>query len=910
MVSEDIVKINLLEVILRSLKNGSKYPYELSYLSGTLANILKPSDKKRDVSFDESQLGTTVIADLKDLYNSINNGQSWRGIRPVIAISNPEGDGITELIKPECKEDLIRDYPLIGSALGSVNSSFGSKDECIIIGNYDNEPLMRTLRSSLNPQLKINYDIPNGFISRALYDLSEQSVSEIGKYTERYGNYFYVARSTSQGYKVFTNFYYSQTAVPNEVIKREFKFNCISTDPQYGSAPFEVRSQVIQGENNPKIINVNSNKVVGFSTTHLMDKVFSSSDDSEFMKIFSDAIDRTYKYGNTSMVYEDKQLNFAEVDGNVLVEDPANQDLTQIYPNPTNPNDMQMQALQVNGQPTMDPTMAPGAMMQGMPQQGQLMPVIDPTTGQPAIDPNSGQPLMEDPNTGMIIDPATGQPMIDPSTGQPMMDPNFAAAQAPMDPSQQPAQQPPVTPQQVPNIPTQQQNPMMMPNQQFSNLNTDLMNKLFSAPNDRFAYEFTDAFNAAKKSGHSILVNGNSIVKMYSEDGESVVADDNGESTIIKANEAGQLELEPGDDYDEVPFDDITEDMDDPMNPDHHTEIDEGVQDEEKAGLEGDPDDSFTGDEDKAFSDPETYYANLYGKLFAYTDVPVDNITANLGGDNMNPEDHVEIDEGIKDKSKAGLEGNPSQSFKEGEDCKAYSDPETYYADLYNRAFSNSENRQFSDEDILADITEKANALQQAVDEMNETQDPELAENIKELAEDLKDEAEIFEGDEDNDTEDVRIQCSKWVKCCSDVISEAKKKVGSLEYKTVQFSQPQDKYGNRFAPSNNFINMLYSGTDLLDDPEVNDEVTPVDAPEVEDVPEVEDYNECPECGDEGTITVNNGSTEVTVDGNDVDINVAPNATFSDTQTRTFAQGTNDSTKSTGSVTNNLLFAEF
>jgi len=900
MVSEDIVKINLLEVILRSLKNGSKYPYELSYLSGTLANILKPSDKKRDVSFDENQLGSTVIADLKDLYNSINIGQSWRGIRPVIAICNPDGDGITDLIKPECKESLIRDYPLVGSALGSVNSSFGSKDECIIIGNYENEPLMRTLRSSLNPKLKINYDIPNGFITRALYDLSEQAVAEIGKYTERYGNYFYVARSTSQGYKVTTNFYYSQTAVPNEVIKREFKFNCISTDPQYGSAPFEVRSQVIQGENNPKIINVNTNKVVGFSqNTHLMDQVFSASDDSEFIKLFSDAIDRTYKFGNTSMVYEDKQLNFAEVDGNVLVEDPANQDLTQIYPNPANPNDMQMQALQVHGQPTMDPTVAPGAMAQGVPTQGNLVPVMDPATGQPIVDPNTGQPLMEDPTTGMLIDPATGQPMIDPTTGQPIIDPNFLAQQGQaagpqMGMQQQPAQQPPVTPQQVPNIPTQQPNPMMMPNQQFSNLNTDLMNKLFSAPNDTFAYEFTDAFNAARKSGHAILVNGNSITKLYSEDGKTVVADDKGEQTIVKANEAGQLELEPGEnEYDEIPYDDITEDVDDAANPDHHTTIDEGVQDANKAGLEGNPNDSFTGDEDKAFS---AYFADLYNRAFSGNigdkgneGVGATDIKGNLDRNQMNPESREDIDTGIMDKNKAGLEGNPSKSLNPGKQIP----------------FDNECDKTFSDEDIINDITEKANLLQQAVDELNETQDPELAENIQELADDLKEEAGIFEGDADVDTEDVRIQCNKWVKLCSDVISENRRKIGSLEYKTVSFSQPKDNYGNRFAPSNNFINMLYSGTELLDDPEINSDVVPVDAPEVDELPEVNDVPEveCDNCG--GDITVTNDAATVTVDSDgDVDVDVTPKS-FSNT-TKTFAQGT--ASQSTGD--NKFLFVEF
>jgi hypothetical protein len=211
--------INLLELLLTSMKGGSKYPFELNYLVGTMAELINPSDK-RAVSYNQDQINPSVIADLKELYNCVNAGRSWRGIPIVIAISNANGDPVTEIVMPAARDRILQTYPLVGTTLGSVNKPFGSRDECIIIGNYDNEALMKELRMGLNPALRLNYDIPNGFITRALYNLSEAAVKDIGQKFEQYGKNFYVARSSTDGFKVYTNFYFSETATPNEIVKR------------------------------------------------------------------------------------------------------------------------------------------------------------------------------------------------------------------------------------------------------------------------------------------------------------------------------------------------------------------------------------------------------------------------------------------------------------------------------------------------------------------------------------------------------------------------------------------------------------------------------------------------------------------------------------------------------------------
>jgi hypothetical protein len=341
-------KVNLLELILRSMKNGSQYPFELNYLAGTLAEIINPMEK-RAIAYKEEQVGPTVMADLKEMYNCIHQNKPWRGINPVIAISNPTDSGITDLVLDQHRDDLMRTYPLIGSTLGSINDPFGSKDEIIIIGNYQNEPLMKKLRVALDSRLKINYDIPNGLISRALYDISEQATSGIARFNEQFGKFYYVSRSISEGFKVHTNFYYSQQAVPNEVIKREFTFQCVSDNPKYGGAPFDVRAQIIEGDKNPKIININSNKVVGFSRkTWVMNQLFNPNADAEFVKNFSASIEeaRTKGFSVAHLGENNKRtLNFAEVDGDVIVEDTENGEVTKVSDNPNKENDLQVEAI-------------------------------------------------------------------------------------------------------------------------------------------------------------------------------------------------------------------------------------------------------------------------------------------------------------------------------------------------------------------------------------------------------------------------------------------------------------------------------------------------------------------------------------------------------------------------------------
>lgn len=691
--------INLLELLLTSMKGGSKYPFELNYLVGTLAGFINPSDK-RVVSYSEEQLSPTVTADLKELYNTINAGRSWRGVPVVIAISNAKGEPLSELVMPAARERLLQNYPLVGTTLGSVNKPFGTKDECIIIGNYDHEALMKELRSGLNPALRLNYDIPNGFITRALYDISEAAVRDIGQKYELYGKNFYVARSSSDGFKVQTNFYFSETAKPNEVVKREFTFKCASTDPTLGTAPYEVKAQVIQGEDQPKLINNITNKVVGFSTK-LMDELQAAGGESEMMKNFSAAVDDALTHGVTSMYSGGRQLQFSEMDGSVMVQDPMNNEATMVAPNPMDPNNMQLQPAQM----PMGGAPAGGAMPIGQPM---MQPVLDPNTGQPVIDPNTGQPMMQpmiDPNTGQPM----MQPMVDPATGMPM------GAGTPMNPAMmaqggmapQAAAMPAASPQVgaynfAPGANSLQATDQGAVTGTFSDT-TNVMEKLFSEGEYGNAYrkDFSEAIDRAFSEGSTVMydegtqinfanVNGEVFVedtlrneltriapKMYSENtmeafpmktqgsgninnemtdktyfmqrvfsGKDPSFEQNIGRAIFAAAEKGQSSYKDG--YMSLRF---YSDGDVAVAEDEDTGERTAITVDEQGKIALSPMDG-SGSDDSADGG------------YGVGEYPADDITNNIdNGDAMNPDVYVPIDTGIEDGDLAGLLGDPSESF-------------------------------------------------------------------------------------------------------------------------------------------------------------------------------------------------------------------------------------------------------
>ena len=702
--------INLLELLLTSMKGGSKYPFELNYLAGTLAGFINPSDK-RVVSYSEEQLSPAVTADLKELYNTINAGRSWRGIPVVIAISNAKGEPISELVMPAARERLLQNYPLVGTTLGSVNKPFGTKDECIVIGNYDHEALMKELRSGLNPALRLNYDIPNGFITRALYDISEAAVRDIGQKYELYGKNFYVARSSSDGFKVQTNFYFSETAKPNEVVKREFTFKCASTDPSLGTAPYEVRAQVIQGENQPKLINNITNKVVGFSTK-LMDELQAAGGESEMMKNFSAAIDDTLAHGVTSMYSEGRQLQFSEMDGSVMVQDPMNNEATMVTPNPMDPNNMQLQPAPMPGAAGAPmPGAMPGAVPMGQPM---MQPVIDPNTGQPMIDPNTGQPVMQpviDPNSGQPV----MQPMIDPTTGMPMgagtpMDPAMMA-QGGMAPQQ--GAMPMASPQTgaynfAPGANSLQAVDQGAVTGTFSDT-TNVMNKLFSSGEEGNAYrkKFSEAIDRAFSDGGTVMYDEGKQINFAEVNGEVFVEDPlRGELTRIAPNmysnsmDAFPMKVQgSGTTKNDEQMTDNTYLMqrvfssNDPVFERNFAlaivDAAERGQSSYKDGNMGirlfsDGDVAIAEDEDTGERTAITVGENGEMQLspmdgsgsddspdggYGVGEYPADDITGNIDNNNaMDPEVYVPIDTGIEDEDLAGLLGDPSESFGEGYD--------------------------------------------------------------------------------------------------------------------------------------------------------------------------------------------------------------------------------------------------
>lgn len=712
--------INLLELLLTSMKGGSKYPFELNYLVGTMAELINPSDK-RAVSYNQDQINPSVIADLKELYNCVNAGRSWRGIPIVIAISNVNGDPVSEIIMPAARDRILQAYPLVGTTLGSVNKPFGSKDECIIIGNYDNEALMKELRMGLNPSLRLNYDIPNGFITRALYNLSEAAVKDIGQKFEQYGKNFYVARSSSDGFKVYTNFYFSETATPNEIVKREFTFKCISTDPVGGAAPFEVKAELVQGESQPKLINNATHKVIGFSqTTKLMDELRAAGDDSELSRNFSSALDDAMKHGVTSMYSEGRQLQFSEMNGSVMVQDPSYNEATMVTPNPADPNNLQLQAMppQGMGMPVAAPQGAPMAAdpaMMGMPMmapQGAPMaadpsmmgqPLLDPNTGQPIIDPNTGQPMMapmpQQPGLGLPIDPATGQPIM-PQQGA------------------MPVGQPPMTqmPQQMaPGANSLQQVDQGAIQGTFSG-NTEVMNRLYSdsAENEAFRREFYDSIDKAFSSGSTSMNAGGSQLNFAAVGGDVFVEDPGrGELTKISQNMySGKLSATP------------LQVSGAPVNNRLFSVLNDGTQTNEQnkmgntylmdrlfsaqdrtfennfaaaireAAIKGssyyrdqamgvklysDGDTAIAEDEDTGEQSVITVdeagkfaIAPLDGSgeddseddAYGIGEYPADDIVNNIdNGNAMNPDVYTKIDNGIDDPELAGLLGDPSESF-------------------------------------------------------------------------------------------------------------------------------------------------------------------------------------------------------------------------------------------------------
>lgn len=1042
----DYTRLNLLELLLASMKGGAKYPYELNYLAGTLANLIDPT-KKRTISFDQDQLTTAMIADLKELYSCINVGKSWRGIDPVIAISNPEFDKLNSLVKDTMVEELTKTYPLVGSTLGSLNAPFGGKDEVIVIGNYNLEDLMKLLRQSLYPQLKINYDIPNGFISRALHDLSEAAVRDIGRYFESYGKNYYVARSVSLPDKVITNFYYSPDVVPEEVVKREFMFNCVSTDPQFGNAPFMVKSQLIQGTGTPKVIDINTNKIIGFSDnmedTRVMQKLFSGKD-ATFTKNFSDAVTKAYKDGKATMYDEGRVLNFSEMDGSVMVEDPAMGQMTQAAPNPNVPGDMQLQAVQGGAPVATDPN---AGMVQPMaPGAANMQPFMDPNTGQPMVDAN-GQPVMMDPQTGqpMMTDPQSGQLIpaaIDPNTGQVVpVDPNTGMPIAPQPMVQgQPAGMPQVDPNTgqpaiAPMDPSaMQQQPYEFSaagQQQFSN-NTELMNKLFTADDINFNKTFSDAVDKAFETGKSKMFSGghngrtfslgrfvnpktgipevivqdysnkglqltrvfadtqnnkmrlNSIKidnnkemdKRYSDETEvmtrifsnkdpqfntefsravlraysdgkahmysdkakkeieltrvygDVVAEDieTGELTGVTPDENGDLNLVALDNYGEddsqdgyyndgqVPYDDIVDNLEDrdAMEPEFYNTIDAGITNEDLAGLEGNPEDSFEGNDNvdecmggicedsRDFSiDSALFGKNLKGlKMFADAEIKdFVNVPGEVGN-NFEPEAEVKVNprnaisgETFEGHVKPAADTDPKEIGGNG---KAGCKDSREFSDKIDEALGV---HMFSEEDVLTDIAEKANEIQSGVEELSETKDKELAEQLQDKVDDLKKELEVFEGDDEVDTEDVKAQCRKYSRFFSDVRNG---KYDSLEYKTLNFSKVETP---TFAPSSNLLSMLFSGTeneDLIDAAQAEEaqEVAPEEAP-MGEYPPVESYPEeemMPEAAPE-----EGGNISVSIDPDNT-INI--DKSFS--QTKTFAQSAYTADGASDSLFSNCL----
>lgn len=688
------------------MKGGSKYPFELNYLAGTLAGFINPSDK-RVVSYSEEQLSPAVTADLKELYNTINAGRSWRGIPVVIAISNAKGEPISELVMPAARERLLQNYPLVGTTLGSVNKPFGTKDECIVIGNYDHEALMKELRSGLNPALRLNYDIPNGFITRALYDISEAAVRDIGQKYELYGKNFYVARSSSDGFKVQTNFYFSETAKPNEVVKREFTFKCASTDPSLGTAPYEVRAQVIQGENQPKLINNITNKVVGFSTK-LMDELRAAGGESEMMKNFSAAIDDALAHGVTSMYSEGRQLQFSEMDGSVMVQDPMNNEATMVSPNPMDPNNMQLQPAPMPGAAGAPmPGAMPGAMPMGQPM---MQPVIDPNTGQPMIDPNTGQPMMQpmiDPNTGQPM----MQPMVDPSTGMPM------GAGTPMDPAMmaqggmapQTGAMPMVSPQAgaynfAPGANSLQATDQGAVTGTFS-AKTNVMDKLFSdgEAGDAYRKYFSEAIDRAFSDGGTVMYDDGRQINFAAVNGEVFVEDPlRGELTRIAPNmysnsmDAFPMKVQGSGTTNKGQMSNtyLMQRVFSSKDPVFEQNFARAIVDAAERGqssyrdgsmgirLYSDGDVAIAEDEDTGEQTAITVGENGEMQLspmdgsgsddspdggYGVGEYPADDITNNIDNDDaMNPDVYVPIDTGIEDEDLAGLLGDPSESFGEG----------------------------------------------------------------------------------------------------------------------------------------------------------------------------------------------------------------------------------------------------
>lgn len=747
--------INLLELLLTSMKGGGKYPFELNYLVGTMAELINPSDK-RAVSYNQDQINPAVIADLKELYNCVNAGKSWRGIPIVIAISNANGDPVTEIVMPAARDRILQTYPLVGTTLGSVNKPFGSRDECIIIGNYDNEALMKELRMGLNPALRLNYDIPNGFITRALYNLSEAAVKDIGQKFEQYGKNFYVARSSTDGFKVYTNFYFSETATPNEIVKREFTFKCISTDPVGGTAPFEVKAELVQGENQPKLINNATHKVIGFSqTTRFMDELRAAGDDSELSRNFSSALDDAMKYGVTSMYNEGRQLRFSEANGSVMVQDPSYNEATMVTPNPMNPNDLQLQAVlpQNMGQPMAAPMAADPSMM-GQPMAAPMaadpammgQPLLDPNTGQPLIDPNTGQPIMapvpQQPGLGLPVDPATGQPIMPQQAVMPM--------------GQPPATQMPQ--QMAPGVNSLQQVDQGAIQGTFSS-GTDVMNRLYSSPDEHqeFKKAFYNSIDKAFSEGAASMDNEGSQLNFAAVGGEIFVEDPKrGELTKISQNmysgkmSATPLVVHP------------------PLKSRLFSASDSGTQTNEKkemgntylmnrlfsandaefetkfaaaireAAIKGtscyrdramsvklysDGDAAIAEDEDTG--EQSLITVNEAGNFaiepldgsgeddsedgtYKVGEYPADDITGTISnGDAMNPNVYTKIDTGIEDAELAGLLGDPSESFGDdgpASDIEADIDAASGVDDEDGDADEDEDEAEDEDESIDSDI--------------------------------------------------------------------------------------------------------------------------------------------------------------------------------------------------------------
>jgi hypothetical protein len=354
---------------------------------------------------------------------------------------------------------------------------------------------------------------------------------------------------------------------------------------------------------------------------------------------------------------------------------------------------------------------------------------------------------------------------------------------------------------------------------------TRLMEKLFSdSTSEEFKQKVMDGFEEAKETGDAVIEDEDEkLVLKSNEDGDVEITDANGEVTIAAENpdDKENIKLTPKDvaesDTTGIDFESIDADGNGVITKEEWTAA--GMPEDTFAQIDADGNGVITREEFDQFtqkSESETA-----------PDVKVERVPG-VDGEHLNgtvPNVEVTVETGITDEKKAGVKtysikfyGTHSyaQIFKTSKAVqKAFSDcPVCMTAEALQEAAEEglknaeptAEEKHFSEE--ADDLTHNANQLAQAADDLAESQDPDLAKEVKVLCEKVMSDIEALEAEdgaaENINLEEVKAQCKAYAEQAEAIISKTegaeKPAEEKPEEKPAEETKPEEKPAEEDKP--------------------------------------------------------------------------------------------------------------